>query len=250
LRKALAITLPLSIFLLLAGCQNRPEHNTPDPANPTGPTGSALDAAEVRKAVEASLVQGWEVGQINDADFPEGWYASGHRGLRLTLIPPQGYNGDPEYVFWIFGANYEGEKRPQPLMTDTPSAFCYGRNDTYMLFFQPDLQERMSVPRNQITLALGIADVVAEAKSYTKEQIAQTKERILARFPGGAETYAKSFEVRWITRYAIYIMANTLDERAADHILGAAGKAYPGMTFVLLRVDGKHQDCIITNPGK
>ena len=119
-----------------------------------------------------------------------------------------------------------------------------------MLFFQPDLQERMSVPLNQVTLALGIMEAGAEAKSYSKEQIAQTKERILARFPHGAETYAKSFEVRGITKYAIYIMAKTLDVRAADYILGAAGRTYPGMTFVLLRVDGKHQDCIIANLGK
>ncbi|MFH1550715.1 MAG: hypothetical protein ABIH04_09160 [Planctomycetota bacterium] len=250
MRKALAITLPLSIFLLLAGCQNRPEHNTPDLDNPTGLTGSALDAAEIRRVVEASLVQGWKVGRIDDADAPEGWYASGHRGLLLTLIPPQNHNGDSEYVFWIFGANYEGKKRPQPLMTDTPSAFYYNRNDTYVLFFQPDLQDQMSEPLNQVTLALGISEVVGEAKSYTKEQIAQTKERILARFPGGADTYAKSFEIRWITKYTIYIMANTLDEQAADFILGAAGRAYPVMTFVLLRVDGKHQDCIIAYPGK
>ena len=250
MRKALAITLPLSIFLLLAGCQNRPEHNTPDLDNSTGATGSAPNAAEVRKAVEASLVNGWKVGQISDAGAPEYWYASGYQGLRLTLIPPQDYNGDPEYVFWIFGANYEGKKRPQPLRTDTPSAFYYGQNNTYMLFFQPDLQERMLVPLNQITLALGVADAGAEAKSYTKEQIVQAKENILAQFLGGSESYAKSFEVRWITKHAMIISTNTLDERATNIILSAAGKAYPVKTFVLLRVDAKHQDCIITNPGK
>jgi len=238
MRKNFVYILSLIAFSILAGCSSSTANVAPE--KQTAVEAARLDKQGIRLLLDEELADGWKVGEISYADAPMNWSKSKCGGIRLTIVPPEDFSGDDKYVFWVFGADYRGK-------TEEPSALYYNRSRNYVLLFQPDSNAEIPFePLRLVARSLGIGDVQAEIAVYGKKQMTVIRNRLsslLAEENRNCQDYLKNF---MITRHSFIITLSTTDKKITEGILAATYQLCPHRVCVVVRSNGKRQDCIIT----
>jgi len=115
--------------------------SVPASANPhqSAPRQQAL--AELVERIERVLPATWHVAETGADEIPIGWEgdAGGLYAMiedtRTRFYHPSGFSYYSFYRVWLMPADWEGEMRRTPYLTDSAPAYLLGASDDYVAFY-------------------------------------------------------------------------------------------------------------------
>jgi len=236
------------IITVLCGCKQGPQQHAaqvpPDPHQILG--------EHVKNSLKDALMPGWQLTAVDECAVPPGWIGNGSKGWHVVVIAPDTEAGAQRCHFWVFPADWTGQKQPLPPRSETPTAFYYCQNDELMLFTQPPADPAMTqIAISQVAQALGVPDARGEIASQSAERAAEIKAQLLAAAGPKSGTLKRIISRVIESRFAVSVFTKGCSNEEVALLADALRKTFPEKrTFIIHRSGTDYQDSIVVGGNK
>jgi len=247
MKKCLAIICFALIIASLCGCKNQPRQHAaqaPDPHQALG--------EHVKKSLQDAMMPGWQLAKFEECAVPPGWIGNGTKGWHVVVVAPDTEAGAQYCNFWVFPADWTGQKQPLPRGSETPTAFYYCQGEEVMLFTQPPADPAVTqIAIGQVAQALQVPDARGEIASQTAERAKEIKTQLLAAAGPNGATLRKMAPRVVESKFSVSAFTGGCANEDVAMLAGVLKKTFPDKrTFIIHRDGTDFQDSIIVSGNK
>jgi hypothetical protein len=244
MRNCFATVLFAFIIAALPGCRQKPEQHAAQPPDP-----HQLLGQRISESLKAGLMEGWQLTTLEECAVPPGWIGNGEKGWHAVIVSPDTEAGPQTCHFWIFPADWTGQKKALPPASEVATAFYYCQGDDMMLFTQPPEDPAMTqIAVSQVAQALVIPDARGEMSMRTPERIKKIRAQLLAAAGANSATLEKIVNRVIESRYAVSAFTSGCSDEEAATLVKALRQTFPEKrTFIIHRNGTDYQDSIIVS---